>query len=34
MKIRDRQSWELWLLMAWVAFLLLVVIPWMVRHSP
>jgi hypothetical protein len=26
-------SFELWLLVAWVVFLLLVVLPWMMRHS-
>jgi hypothetical protein len=33
-KPRDSSSWELWLLALWVAFLLLVVIPWMIRHAP
>jgi hypothetical protein len=25
---------ELWLLLVWVAFLLFVVWPWMIRHAP
>lgn len=33
MRLPDYNKWELVLLVAWVAFLLLVVIPWMVRHS-
>jgi hypothetical protein len=27
--MRDNNSWELWLLIAWVAFIVFVVIPWM-----
>jgi len=26
-------SWELWALIAWVVFLLLVIIPWMARQG-
>ena len=33
-RIRGNGSWEMWLLLAWVAFVLLVVIPWMIHHSP
>jgi hypothetical protein len=32
-KMRDNGSWELWLLVGWLAFLVLVVLPWMIRHS-
>jgi hypothetical protein len=34
-RIRLRGNWsvELWLLLAWVAFLLLVVLPWMVQDG-
>jgi hypothetical protein len=32
--MRGSFTWEMWLLVAWVFFLLLVVLPWMVRHSP
>jgi hypothetical protein len=28
-KLRRNGSWELWLLVAWVLFLLFVVVPWM-----
>ena len=28
------RSLELWLLIAWLAFLILLVLPWMMRHSP
>jgi hypothetical protein len=31
--IKGNSSLELWLLVAWVVFLLVVVLPWMVRHS-
>jgi hypothetical protein len=31
--MRGNESWELWILIAWVAFLLLVVVPWMIRHG-
>lgn len=33
-KVRGHGSWELWILAAWVAFLLIVVIPWLIRHTP
>jgi hypothetical protein len=33
-KIRGNGSWGMWFLLAWVIFLLAVVIPWMIRHSP
>ncbi len=32
-KMRDNGSWELWVLIGWLAFLVLVVLPWMIRHS-
>jgi len=32
-KMRDSASWELWVLIGWLAFLVLVVLPWMIRHS-
>jgi hypothetical protein len=34
-RIRLRGNWsvEFWLLAAWVAFLLLVVVPWMMEHG-
>ena len=32
-RFRDNGAWELWLLLAWVAFLLLVVLPRMIRHG-
>jgi hypothetical protein len=32
-KIRGNGSFELWLLVGWVAFLVLIVLPWMMRHS-
>jgi len=31
--MRGNGSWELWILIAWVAFLLFVVVPWMIRHG-
>jgi hypothetical protein len=31
--MRGNAGWEIWLLLAWVIFLLLVVVPWMARHS-
>jgi len=31
--IRGNSSWEFWVLLGWIAFLLLVVMPWMIRHS-
>jgi hypothetical protein len=31
--MRENTSWDLWFLIAWVVFLLFVVLPWMVRHS-
>jgi len=33
LKMRDHWSLGLWLLVAWVVFLILVVLPWMIRHS-
>jgi hypothetical protein len=32
-KIRGNSSLELWLLVGWVVFLVLIVLPWMLRHS-
>ena len=32
-KIRGNGSLELWLMVGWVVFLVLVVLPWMMRHS-
>jgi hypothetical protein len=32
-KVRGNSSLELWLLIAWVAFLLVIVLPWLLRHS-
>jgi hypothetical protein len=32
-KARGNGSLELWILIAWVVFLVLVVLPWMLRHS-
>jgi hypothetical protein len=32
-KRRGNNSWQLWLLIGWLAFLVLVVIPWMTRHG-
>jgi hypothetical protein len=32
--MRRNGSWELWLLLAWLTFLLLVVIPWIVHRVP
>ena len=32
-KIRGSQTWELWVLIAWVLFLLLSVIPALIRNS-
>jgi hypothetical protein len=31
--IRGNSSWEFWVLLGWIAFLLLAVIPWMIRQS-
>jgi hypothetical protein len=31
--IRGNSSWEFWVLLGWIAFLLLVVMPWMIRQS-
>src|SRR6266550_4621019 len=33
LKSRGNFSFEMWVLAAWVIFLLLVVLPWMIRHS-
>ena len=32
-KIKGNSSLELWLLVGWVVFLVLIVLPWMMRHS-
>jgi hypothetical protein len=32
-RLRGNGSVEFWLLVAWVAFLLLVVLPWMIRQG-
>jgi hypothetical protein len=32
-RLRGNGSLELWLLILWVAFVLLVVVPWMLRQS-
>jgi hypothetical protein len=32
-RMRGNNSLQFWLLVAWFAFLILVVIPWMIRHS-
>jgi len=32
-RLRGNGSGELWLIVAWVVFLLLIVIPWMIRHQ-
>jgi hypothetical protein len=32
-RLRDNSSAELWLIVAWVGFLLLVVVPWMIRQG-
>jgi hypothetical protein len=32
-KVRGSGSAELWVLVAWVAFLLFVVVPWMIRQG-
>lgn len=31
--MRNNSSWDLWMLIGWLAFLVLVVLPWMIRHS-
>jgi hypothetical protein len=33
-RLRGNSSLGMWLLLAWVMFLLLVVVPWMIRYSP
>jgi hypothetical protein len=33
LRLRGNSSAELWLLVAWVAFLLFVVLPWMIRQG-
>jgi hypothetical protein len=33
-RLRGNSSAEVWLLAGWVAFLLLVVLPWMMRDAP
>jgi hypothetical protein len=33
LRLRGNSSAELWLLVGWVAFLLLVVLPWITRQS-
>ena len=30
--MRGNGSWEFWLLLGWIAFLLLVVMPWMISR--
>jgi hypothetical protein len=32
-RLRGNGSVELWLLVAWVAFLLFIVVPWMIRQG-
>ena len=32
-RMRGNGAWEMWLLLAWVLFLLFVVVPWMAEHS-
>jgi hypothetical protein len=32
--MRGNSPWELWLLVGWVAFLVFVVLPWMIRQTP
>jgi hypothetical protein len=32
-RLRGNSSLELWLLVGWVTFLLLVVVPWMIRQG-
>jgi len=32
-RLRDNGSWELWALAAWLTFLVLVFVPWMLRHA-
>jgi len=34
LRIRGNSSSALWILIAWVAFLLLVVVPWMIHQTP
>jgi hypothetical protein len=31
--IRGNSSWEFWVLLGWITFLLLIVMPWMIRQS-
>jgi hypothetical protein len=31
--LRGNSSWALWLLVAWVAFLVFIVVPWMMRQA-
>jgi hypothetical protein len=33
-RLRGTFAWEMWLLVAWVAFLVFGVLPWMMRHAP
>jgi len=33
-RMRGNSSWELWVLLAWIVFLLAIVLPWMVRQMP
>ena len=33
-RLRGNFSWEIWLIAAWVAFLLFVLLPWMARRMP
>jgi hypothetical protein len=32
-RMRGNGSWEMWIFVVWVAFLLFVVVPWMIRNS-
>jgi hypothetical protein len=32
-RMRGNGSWEMWMFVVWVAFLLFVVVPWMIRNS-
>jgi competence protein ComGC len=33
-RLRGNTSLEMWLLVVWVTFLLLLVLPWMIHQSP
>jgi len=32
-RMHGNGSWELWIFVVWVAFLLFVVVPWIIRHG-